>query len=143
MADALSHNKVRYAVHAAIKAAFPTIHISDEEIPQGLNPPRFFVRLLEPGHTRELGRRYKRRYPFVIRYFAVDRRNDDMYDVAERLTEAVETIVLDGRPLTGQDARFQIENEVLYFWVTYELLVFKDQPEPPTMQTLEQEGKIR
>ncbi|WP_378127449.1 phage tail terminator family protein [Cohnella boryungensis] len=139
----VSFNSVRYAVHAALDDTFPEIPISGEEIPQGLEAPYFYVRLLEPGHTRELGRRYKRRYPFVIRYFAIDRQNDAMYSMAEQLTEALERITVGGCPCDGHDIRFQIENEVLYFWVTYSLFVWKPRPDDPKMETLEQHGGIK
>lgn len=35
-------NGVRYAVNAALDAAFPDIPVSGEEIKQELKPPRFF-----------------------------------------------------------------------------------------------------
>ncbi|MFB9273379.1 phage tail terminator family protein [Cohnella cellulosilytica] len=143
MSQEVSFNSVRYAVHAALDAAFPDIPVSGEEIPQGLEAPYFYVRLLEPGHTRELGRRYKRRHPFVVRYFAVDRQNDAMYAMAEQLTEVLASITVGGRPCAGNDIRYQIENEVLYFWVTYSLLVWQQWPDDPAMETLEQHGGIK
>ncbi len=139
----VSFNSVRYAVHVALDAAFPDIPISGEEIPQGLEAPYFYVRLLEPGHTRELGRRYKRRHPFVIRYFAVDRKNDAMYSMAEQLTAALARILVGGRPCDGLDMRYEIKNEVLYFWVTYSLFVWEPRPYDPAMETLEQHGGIK
>lgn len=141
--EEVSFNSVRYAVHSVLDAAFPSIPISGEEIPQGLEAPYFYVRLLEPGHTRELGRRYKRRHPFVVRYFAVDRKNDAMYAMAEQLTEALTSITVGGRPCAGHDIRFQIENEVLYFWITYSLLVWRQRADDPKMETLEQHGGIK
>jgi len=139
----VSFNSVRYAVHSALDDTFPDIPISGEEIPQGLEAPYFYVRLLEPGHTRELGRRFKRRHPFVIRYFAVNRENEAMYTMAEQLTAALASITAGGRPCAGQDIRFQIENEVLYFWVTYSLYVWAPRPGDPAMETLEQHGGIK
>lgn len=133
-------NSVRYAVNAALDAAFPHIPVSGEEIKQNLDPPRFFVRLLEPAHTQELGRRYKRDLPFVIRYFTTS--NDDRYAMAELLTSALKWIDIGGRQWPGQGMRFQIVDEVLHFFVTYSLLVWGQAPDDPTMQTLEQEGFV-
>jgi len=135
-------NDVRYAVHAALDAMFPDIPISGEEIKQNLDPPRFFVRLLEPAHTQELGRRYRRDHPFVVRYFAPERANADMYDMAEQLTTALKWITVSGRPCPGQDMRFQIVDEVLHFFVSYTFLVWEEEPEAPMMQELEQEAGI-
>lgn len=138
----VTFNDVRYAVHAALDAAFPQIPISGEEIKQNLDPPRFFVRLLEPVHTQELGRRYRRDHPFVIRYFAPDRANADMYNMGEQLTAALEWIQIGGRSWRGQGMRFQIIDEVLHFFVTYSLLVWEKTPDEPKMQRLEQEGHV-
>lgn len=134
-------NSVRYAVNAALDAAFPDIPVSGEEIKQLLDPPRFFVRLLEPAHTQELGRRYRRYFPFVVRYFAPERDNDDMYDMAELLASALKWIDVGGR-VTGIGMRFQIVDEVLHFFVTYSLLVWEQPPNDPKMQELDQEGFI-
>jgi 3'-phosphoadenosine 5'-phosphosulfate (PAPS) 3'-phosphatase len=134
-------NDVRYAVHAALDAAFPDIPIAGEEIKQNLNPPCFFVKLLEPEHTQELGRRYMRHHPFDVHYFAPDRRNDDMYDMAEKLTTALQQIEVAGRPVRGTGMRFEIVDEVLHFFVEYNFHVWAPQPNDPVMQTLDvQEG---
>lgn len=138
----ITYNDVRYAVQAALDTAFPNIPISGEEIKQNLDPPRFFVRLLEPSHTQELGRRYRRDHPFVVRYFAPERKNEDMYDMAEKLTDALKWITVGERKWPGQGMDFQIIDEVLHFMVTYSLLVWEQPPDEPKMQTLEQEGYV-
>lgn len=138
----VTYNHVRHALNAALDAAFPTIPISGEEIKQGLGPPRFFVRLLEPSHVQELGRRYRRDHPFVVRYFSPQRANEEMYDMAEQLTAALKWIDVGGRQCPGQGMRFQIVDEVLHFFVSYNLLLWEQPPEDPAMQVLEQEGKV-
>lgn len=138
----LTINEVRYAVNAALDAAYPDIPISGEEIKQLLDPPRFFVRLLEPTHTQELGRRYRRDHPFVVRYFSPERANDDMYAMAEQLTAVLKWITVGGRKWPGQAMRFEIVDEVLHFFVSYNLLVWEQLPDDPKMQTLDQEGHV-
>ncbi|WP_328802023.1 hypothetical protein T3H97_06335 [Paenibacillus sp. LX16] len=139
----ITFNTVRYAVHAALDSTFPDIPISGEEIKQNLDPPRFFVRLLEPAHTQELGRRYRRDHPFVIRYFAPERANEDMYDMAEQLTGALAWIDINGRRYPGQSMHYQIVDEVLNFMVTYSLLVCGQEPDDPKMRRLRQEGSLK
>jgi len=135
-------NDVRYAVHSSLDATFPNIPISGEEIKQGLNPPRFFVRLLEPAHTQELGHRHRRDLPFIVRYFAPERINKDMYNMAEQLTSVLKWIMVGGRQVPGQRMSFQIVDEVLHFFVSYSMLVWEHEPEQPKMQTFEQEGYV-
>jgi len=134
-------NDVRYAVHAALDAAYPDIPIHDEEIPQRLNPPCFFVRLLEPEHVQELGRRFLRYHPFVVRYFAQDRSNTAMYEMAEQLTKALQQIQVAGRPVRGTGMRFEIVDDVLHFFVNYDFHVWAPRPDDLAMGSLDvQEG---
>jgi len=129
-------NDVRNAVNTALDAAFPDIPIMGEEIKQGLKPPCFFVRLLEPEHTQELGWRFMRNHPFDVHYFAPERSNDDMYEMAEKLTEALQWIHVAGRPVRGTGMRFEIVDEVLHFFVEYNFHVWATKPDNPAMQTL-------
>jgi len=135
-------NDVRYAVHTSLDAAFPTIPISGEEIKQNLDPPHFFVRLLEPAHTQELGRRFRRELPFAVRYFS-EGGNEDLYAMAETLTAALQRIDVGGRPVAGTNMRFQIVDGVLHFLVDYTLLVWKPAPDEPIMASLIQEGGLK
>jgi hypothetical protein len=136
-------NDVRYAVNDALDNAFPDVPIAGEEIKQNLDPPCFFVKLLEPAHTQELGRRFRRDHPFVVHYFSPGRENNDMYAIAERLTDALQRIEVGGRPAIGTGMRFEIVDEVLYFYVTYQFRVWAPASDDPTMQTLEQDGGIK
>jgi len=139
----VTFNDVRYGINAALNAAFPDIPIYDEEIKQNLTPPSFFVRLLEPAHTQELGRRFIRHHPFDIHYFAPGRNNDAMYAMAEQMTAALQQIVVAGRPVQGYGMRFEIIEEVLHFFVDYKFLVWREEPTGPKMQTLEQKVGIK
>jgi len=130
-------NDVRNAVHAALDAAFPNIPVLGEEIKQGLTPPCFFVRLLDSGHTQELGRRFIRYHPFDVHYFAPERSNADMYDMAEQLTAALQQITVAGRPVRGTGMRFEIIDEVLHFFVNYDFHVWASKPDDPAMAALD------
>jgi len=129
-------NDARRAVNAALDAAFPDIPISGEPIPQNLAPPYFFVKLLEPTHTRELGRRHLRVHPFDVHYFAPGREIADMYDMADQLTTALQQITVAGRPVHGTEMRFQVVDDVLHFFVTYSFHAWAPRPDAPAMQTL-------
>lgn len=130
-------NDVRYSIHAAIDATFPDIPIMGEEIKQGLTTPCFFVRLLEPIHEQELGRRYMRHHPFVVRYFPQEGTNAEMYDIAEQLTQTLYHITVAGRPVRGMGMRFEIMDEVLHFFVNYNFHVWAPHPNDPAMGDLD------
>lgn len=135
-------NDVRYAVRTALDAMFPDIPVLDEELEQTPAPPYFFVRLLQSVHTQELSNRYRREYPFVVRYYAAERTNEAMYNMAEQLTTVLKSITVGGQQSSGQGMYFEIVDRVLHFYATYSLLVWEQQPEAAKMQTLKQEGFV-
>lgn len=139
----VTYNDVRYAVHEALDAAFPKIPIAGEEIKQGLKPPCFFVRFLEPEHSKEVGRRYKRYHPVVIRYFDENKKNVAMYEMAEKLSSALEWIEVKGMKTRGIGMRFEIVDEVLHFFVEYNFHVLKPKDPAEKMGRLEQEGRLK
>lgn len=136
-------NDIRYAVFDALDTAFPEIPVTGEEIQQNLEPPCFFVKLIEPSHTQELGRRYMRYHPFDIHYFAENRTNEDMYDMAERLTKELRYICVAGRSVRGMRMRHQILDQVLHFFVDYNLMVWEPAPDESAMSSLDLTEGIR
>ncbi|SFF23093.1 hypothetical protein SAMN04487969_11971 [Paenibacillus algorifonticola] len=136
-------NDVRHGLMQALDAAFPDIPISGEEIKQELNPPHFFVRLLDVDHTRELGRRYRREHPFVVHYFGPERANHEAYDMAEQLAAALEWITVGGRPAFGQDMDIQVVDGVLLFSVSFRLMVWKKPTVTPPMEKMNLREELR
>jgi len=120
-----------------LDTAYPGIPVSGEAVNPEFDPPHFFVELLESSHVQELGRRYRRAYPFVIRYISLVRTNDEMYAVAEQLTSVLQSILIGDRKYPGQNMRFQIIDEVLHFFVDYHMFVWNAAPDDPKMHTFE------
>lgn len=144
MAEQVSFLDVRNAVTSALDAAFPGIPIRGEEIKQSLVAPCFFVRLLAPAHTRELGRRARRDHPLVVHYFSPDAApNEDMYTMADELTTVLAELVVAGEPIIGQGMNFEIVDGVLLFFVTYTFLVYAPVLNDPDMRTLDHTGGIK
>lgn len=135
-------NDVRYAVNDALELAFPDIPVTSEEIREVIDSPYFYVRLLEPTLTQELGRRYRRILPFVIRYAGSDPSSDELYEMGEKLTTALKWIKVAEAQYLGQGMSFQIVDEVLHFFVTFSMLGYDQQPHDTKMQRLEQEEYV-
>jgi hypothetical protein len=134
--QAIAINDIRQAVRAVLAECFPDIPVLDG-LPEAASPPYFVVQLLESGHTQELGRRYLRQYPFSIRYVDPDAGDDERYDVADKLSDALQWIEADGRPVRGTGMKFRIEDQVLHFAVEYRVRVWKPVRPDPAMQTLD------
>lgn len=134
---------VIFAVSRALDAAFPDYDIAAEEIKQELKPPCFFLKLLAPSHGQELGRRFARYHTIDVHFFAADRKNISMYEMAEHLSNVLQWVEVAGRPVRGTGMRFEIVDEVLHFFVDYNFQVWHQEPEDPKMQTLEQQEGIK
>lgn len=132
---------IRTGVFQALAQAFPNIDRYGEEIKEGLTTPCFFVKLLEPSHTHELNRRYVRELPFDVHYFAET--NKDRITMADQLTSVLETVQVNGRQISGINMSWEIVDEVLHFFVTYRMQVWKPKPVYPYMQTLEVEEEMK
>jgi hypothetical protein len=139
----ISINDVRQAVRAALAESFPDVPVLDGEPPEETSPPYFIVQLLESGHVQELGRRFMRQYPFSIRYVDPDAENEDRYDMADHLSDALQWIDVAGRPVRGTEMKFKIENQILHFSVEYRIRVWKPVQPDPAMQSLDLKEGIK
>lgn len=143
MADIVTTKKLLSTISVAIDERFPDIPVTAEQIDEGIDDNYFFIRLLETSHTRELYNRFKKSYPIVVHYFDEARSNINMYDVADALTESLARPKMDDRELLGYDMRYQINDDVLFFYVTYDLLVFEELNPEEKIESTELEVKVR
>jgi hypothetical protein len=86
-----------------------------------------------------LNRRYLRVLPFEVLYYTET--DSERIAMAEQLAGVLETIRVNDRPLIGTNMSWKVEEEVLHFFVTYRMHVWKQQPDDPLMQTLQKELK--
>jgi len=136
-------NDVRHAVNTALSVAFPDIPVVSEDVQQDPDPPIFQVQLQELAQTQQLGRRFRRDYPFVVRYFPFEGNADDLYAIAEQLMATLQQIEIANRPAPGTGMRFEIVDGVLRFYVVYSMMMGWPRPDDPLMQTLTQDGGIK
>lgn len=131
--------KVLHGVTKRLADQFPDARIYDEEAPQDLNPPAFFVKLLNTEQTQDLGPRYWRHHSFDVHYFSPGYRNTDMHDTAEELYDILRLIEVNGRQCRGTSMNHEIVDRVLHFFVDYNVLVREELPDVPDMRTLDLE----
>lgn len=135
-------NSFRIGVNNWIKSHFPNARVSGEEINQ-IEPPAFSVLILTAAQTQELGPRYLRNHTFVIRYFAPNKTNAEIHEVAEQLYDIMDVIEVGDKKYRGTSMNHEIVDRVLHFFVDYNFHVKRDMPSDPKMEQLEQEGFIR
>lgn len=130
-------NKVLNGVTRTLNNHFPEVRIYNEETPQDLNPPAFYVKLLTMNQDQDLGPRYWRYHTFDIHYFDPNYSNVACHEVAEQLYEHLRLIEIDGYLYRGISMNHEIVDRVLHFFVDYNFMVRRDEPEKPKMEELD------
>lgn len=101
--------------------------IHTESVKQGLEEPCFFIVLLTANQTQVVGKRYFREQPFDIHYFpSTNDKNAEIFDIAERLNDAMEYISIDTDLFHGTKMSHETVDEVLHFFVNYNFYVYKE-----------------
>lgn len=136
-------NSIRDGVIQALKTKFPALDVWGEEIEQGFEEPCFFVKLLNVGNTRELGRRFRRTHSFDIHYFPDGQRNRNAHDMAEALYALLLTIEVDGETYYTTGANHDVTDNVLHFFIDIDFIVTLPSPNDPKMQSLDERSWIK
>nr|DAL93838.1 MAG TPA: tail completion protein [Caudoviricetes sp.] len=140
-------NKIITGISQALDTEFNSDNeeytIYTENVEQGLDEPCFFIFGLKPSNKQLVGNRYKRTYPFDIHYFPKDEDNynNEINEVTERLFTALEYITVDGL-VRGTNMNAEIVDNVLHFFVDFNMIVRKEVEPIPTMGSLTIKQKL-
>lgn len=121
-------NKIIDGICVAINSEFgDPYEIYTESIEQGLIEPCFSVVCLNPTISQILGDRYFRTNQFCIHYFpSSSEKRSECQSVLERLISALEYITVDGDQCRGTEMHCEMVDEVMSFFVNYDMYVYKD-----------------
>jgi len=118
--------------------------IYSENVTQGLQEPCFFISALNPSQSQIIGNRFRSLNPFVINYFPASLNpNIEMHSMAIRLFDALEYITLNGDPVRGTRMHYSINDDVLQFFVDYNLFVLKHVIPADDMGTLTIKSNVK
>lgn len=135
-------NKIITGISQVLDAEFNSgseaYTIYTEKVEQDLEEPCFFILSLKPSKNQLVGNRYKRDYSFDIHYFPKDisNSNNECNEVAEILYDILEYITVDGNLVRGTKMDYEIVDEVLHFFVNFNMVVKNDIPKEETMGDL-------
>lgn len=136
-------NKIITGISQALDTEFNSeseeYTIYTEGIEQGLDEPCFFIFSLKPSSKQLVGNRYERKYPFDIHYFPKDEDNynNEINEVTERLFTALEYISVDDGLIRGTNMNAETVDNVLHFFIDFNMIVKKEIPKDPYMEELE------
>jgi len=144
-------NAIIESISIALNAEFGgRYQIHREEIKQDLREPCFFISCINPTNKLFLGKRYFRRSQFCIQYFPDEEankekghRNEECCAVAERLFLCLEYLDVGGEPVMGTQMKYEMAGGILYFFVNYDLFVYKVSESVPVMEEVSSETSMK
>lgn len=142
-------NKIITGISQKLDEEFNTEENQDytiytENVEQGLEEPCFFIFSLKPSNRQLVGNRYERKYPFDIHYFPKDEDNynNEINEVTERLFTALEYITVDNNLVRGTNMNAEIVDNVLHFFIDFNMIVRKEVEHIETMGSLTIKQKL-
>lgn len=118
--------------------------IYTENVEQFLNPPCFYVELLQSSMQQIVSRRYRLENLFDIHFFTNENEpKNDFRRVADVLYDALEYISVDNDLVRGLGMHYEIVDDVLHFFVSYNLILIKTLEPEDKMETLKTRGEIK
>ena len=116
-----------------------------ENVEQGLVKPCFTVDMLVPLQRSRSPILYDRTMPLVIHYFSGSEKDKkkDCYSMAEQIVECLEYLPFENTLLRGEDISWQIVDDVLQVFVTYEFMTKRVEIEEDVMETLTEQVSYR
>ena len=146
-------NKIITGISQALDAEFNSENeeyiIHTENVEQGLEEPCFFIFSLKPSSKQLVGNRYERKYPFDIHFFpdtelvdGISTINNQINEVTERLFTALEYITVDNSLVRGTSINAEIVDNVLHFFINFNMIVKKETEPIDTMGSLTIKQKL-
>ena len=133
-------NSIIEAISRAIRKEFGSGYTNYmEEVKQDLRKPCFFILCINPANKLFLRKRYFRTNQFCIQYFPESRNNKrrECNDTAERLMTCLKWLKILGKPVMGTNMEYEIVDDILHFFVNYDVYVHRKEEPIPKMEELE------
>lgn len=121
-----------------------TYSIYTENVEQYLNPPCFYVELLQSNLTQIVLNRYRLENLFDIHFFTnANEPKNDFMRVADILYDTLEYITVESNFVRGLNMRYQIVDNVLHFFINFNMNVQKEITPTDKMETLQTRSELK
>lgn len=103
--------------------------------------PCFLVSVADSNHDLHVSKLYNRKLDYTVKYFLnaesipVDYRKD-LLQIGEELYDILEYVKVGDRITRGEGMKYNENDGVLHFSVTYEMLLHKESKKDPAMERL-------
>lgn len=125
-------NEIVLGIAAKIKTIFKDkgdYPIYDKKKEQGLEKPCFFIKVLDGNEKREIGienRFYRNLLNLVVIGHTLDGNTEILNDMIDNLYELEYIELSDGSLIRAVKLHHKIEDDVLHFFIDYNLFIEKD-----------------
>ncbi len=132
-------NKILTAISQKLDSVFGSdyeIHVN--KLKQGFKEPCFFILMLQGNQKQEIDTLYFREQLFDIHYYPQSKNGivREINEVANTLLIALEYIETDEGIIAGTKMKYELQDDVLHFFVNYNIHVRKQEEKDPYMEEL-------
>ncbi len=138
-------NEIIESICTAIHFEFGSDYeIYTETVEQGLKAPCFFVMCINPLSEQFLNKRYFISNKFCVQYFPVsaDKKAECNF-VLERLMDLLEMLSVSNQQVRGTKMNAEFADDVLHFFVNYDMFVYKEKGKEPAMESAEYNSSLK
>ena len=104
--------------------------------------PCFLVSVADSNHDLHVSKLYDRKLDYTVKYFLNDESipvdyRKDLLQIGEQLYDILEYVKVGDRITRGEGMKYNENDGVLHFIVTYEMLLHKEAKRVPAMERLQ------
>lgn len=140
-------NSIITGISQALDTEFNTgdtvYSIYTENIEQGFDEPCFSISLLNGSNAPIVGNRYNSNKTFTVEYHpknepvnGIISKRKECYNVAAILEVILKGIIVDSKKVRGTNITYEIVEDVLHFFVDYNLITKEDISQKDSMASL-------
>lgn len=133
--------EIKKAIIKRLTTAFPAANTYGEQIKQGFKEPCFFVQQIDGAQLRGIDRQYNRTAVFDVHYFpdgASLKAKEECNAMAAQLYDVLEYVRWQDDLFRGLNLRHEVVDDVLHFFINFNVRMRRVVPQPPKMQAMEQ-----
>ena len=134
------------ALSKGLESVFDNPCIYQDMLPMGYNPPCFFVKHIDTQVQLKLFNRYRVVANYDITYHPEERKfnSKEFSEVVEKMTYGLELVQLeDGSYVRGSNIRYEVQDSVLHFFITFDFFVIRAKDRGTKMQVLHQRYRVK
>ena len=129
------------ALSKGLEGIFSNPCIYQDILPMGYKAPCFFVNHVDTQVQLKLFNRYRLVANYDITYHPAERKfnSKEFSEVVEKMTYGLELVQLeDGSYVRGSNIRYEVQDSVLHFFITFDFFAIRAKDRGTKMQVLHQ-----